>query len=154
MKNKPEKKFNELTNKIKSEKDNFELAKKLIENNLQMPLSFHIQNLNTNKITLSNNKLKNLLQSLREEDFPKDDIFIRNIDVIKIDLGNTEILNNLNFCLYKEDFINPKNNKLEKILFFASKFPLNLLGESEELYIDGTFKMPPKNYYQIINICG
>ena len=151
---KSEKKFSESTDKIKTEKENLELAKKLIKNNLQMPLSFHIQNLNTNKIIISNNKLKNLLQSLREENFPKDDIFIRNIDLIKIDLGDTDILKNLNFCLYKEDFINPKNNKLEKILFFGTKFQLNLLGESEELYIDGTFKMSPKNYYQILNVWG
>ena len=45
-----------------------------------MPLSFHIQNLNTNKITLSNIKLKNLLQLLRKEKNTKDDIFIRNIE--------------------------------------------------------------------------
>ena len=45
---KPEKKFCELTDKIKTEKENTELAKKLIKNNLQMPLSFHIHNLNTN----------------------------------------------------------------------------------------------------------
>ena len=40
-----------------------------------MPLSFHIQNLNINKIILSNNKLKNLLQSLREKNFQKDVIY-------------------------------------------------------------------------------
>ena len=117
---KSEKKFSESTDKIKTEKENLELAKKLIKNNLQMPLSFHIQNLNTNKIIISNNKLKNLLQSLREENFPKDDIFIRNIDLIKIDLGDTDILKNLNFCLYKEDFINPKIN-CKKYYFFVYK---------------------------------
>ena len=50
-----------------------------------MPLSFHIENLNTTKIILSNNKLKNLLQSLREGNIPKDNIFIRNIPLIEID---------------------------------------------------------------------
>ena len=31
---------------------------------------------------------------------------------------------------------------------------MKLLGECEELFIDGTFKMTPKNYYQILNIWG
>ena len=45
--------------------------------------------------------------------------FIRNINQIKIDFGHTEILKNLNFCLYKENFINLKNNKLEKNYIFC-----------------------------------
>ena len=111
-----------MTDKIKTEKENTELAKKLIKNNLQMPLSFHIHNLNTNKVTLSNIKIKNFLQLLREENFPKVDIFIINIELIKIDFGDSEILKNLNFCLYKEDFINKKNNKLEKYYFLLLNF--------------------------------
>ena len=31
---------------------------------------------------------------------------------------------------------------------------MNLFRESEELFIDGTFKMSPKNYYQILYIWG
>jgi len=31
---------------------------------------------------------------------------------------------------------------------------MKLLCECEELFIDGTFKTAPKNYYQILNIWG
>ena len=59
------------------------------------------------------------------------------------------------FCVYKGDFINfNKNNKLERFIIFSSQFQLNLFSEIDELYIDGTFKVCPKNWYQLINIFG
>lgn len=48
-------------NKIKTEKETLELAKKLIKQNLQNPLSFHIQNLETNHKKISNIKIKIIL---------------------------------------------------------------------------------------------
>ena len=52
------------------------------------------------------------------------------------------------------NFINLSSNKLVRIVLFTSIFQLKLLSECEELYIDGTFQMGPKNYYQILNIWG
>ena len=37
-------------NNIKTEKENKALAKKLIKNNLDLPLSIHVKNLDANKI--------------------------------------------------------------------------------------------------------
>lgn len=69
-------------NKIKTEKETLELAKKLIKQNLQNPLSFHIQNLETNHKKISNIKIKIILQNFLEEYFPKDDIFLDHIEYI------------------------------------------------------------------------
>ena len=130
------------------------MAKQLINKNIDLPLSFHIKSLECNKIYIPKIKLKNLLQNIREESFPKDDEFLDRIDFIKIDLGNTLELKNLNFCHVKESFINGQTKKLEKIVIFTTIFQLKLLSESEELFIDGTFKMSPENYCQILNIWG
>lgn len=95
-----------------------------------------------------------MLQQIREENFPKDDAFISNIELIKVDLGEEENLLNLAFCPLKENFINFKKNKKENIVFFTIKYQLNVLSECEGIFIDGTFKMAPKNYYQILNFWG
>ena len=117
---------------------------------MQQPLSLHIQNVGINKLNLSRIKIKNILQSLREEYFPKDDEFLDHIDLIKIDLSDSDDhLKNLIFCPGKESFINPKTNKSENIVFFTTLFQLKLISECKELFIDGTFKMAPKKYYQI-----
>ena len=117
-------KLTENTDAFKTEKENIEIAKKLIKNNLQMPLSFHIQNFNANKIKISHNKIKNMLQKIREENFPRDDVFLSNIELINIDLGEDENLINLAFCPLKENFINIKKNKKENIVFFHHKISI------------------------------
>ena len=94
------------------------------------------------------------MQNFREDYFPKDDIFLEHIESIRVDLGESNETKNLYFCPAKESFINYKTNKLEKIVYFTSIFQIKLLPESEEIFIDGTFKMAPKNYYQILNIWG
>ena len=63
-------------------------------------------------------------------------------------------MKNLNFCMGKENFINLKSKKLERIIYFSSIFQLKLFEECNEIFIDGTFKMAPKNYYQILNFLG
>ena len=83
--------------RIKIERENYDLAKMLISNNLTLPLSFHIQNLDVNKILLQRTKIKNILQQLREEKFPKDDQFLEHIEFIKIDLGEIEEMKNFFF---------------------------------------------------------
>ena len=35
-----------------------------------------------------------------------------------------------------------------------SEFQLNFFTQIEELFIDGTFKIAPKNWYQVLNIFG
>ena len=127
--------------KIKTENKMIEMAKMLIKQNIQNPLSFHIQNLETNNIKISKIKIKNLLQNFREDIFPRDDIFLEHIESIRIDLGESEEAKNLYFCPGKENFINYKTNKIEKNVYFISIFQIKLLSEAEEIFIDGTFKI-------------
>jgi hypothetical protein len=95
------------------------------------------------------------LYSIREETFPKDEAFLNYINQITIKLNDKNINNEEAFCIYKGDFINfHKNNKLERDIIFSSQLQLNLFKEINELYIDGTFKVSPKNWFQLLNIFG
>ena len=60
------------------------LAKSLIIQNLEKDLSFHINNLRNNNIYLKKNSVEWLLQKLREEKYPSDEIFLKDISKIKI----------------------------------------------------------------------
>ena len=58
-------------------------------------------------------------------------------------------------CYKYTNIINiKKNNKTEKYIIFSSKFQMNLLKKESQIFIDGTFKISPIGYYQIINIAG
>ena len=87
--------------------------------------------------------------------FSEKDIFLMNINSIKIKLSDNPEISEENFCIAKEVFINfNKNNRLEKYIMFSSPFQLNLYTEIDELFIDGTFKVAPKSWYQLLNIYG
>ena len=148
------KKVTENIDNIKTEKDKNELADKLIKFNLDEPLLFHVKNLANNNINLSRIKIKNKLQLFREEVYPKDDEYLDNIDSIKINLGDDEDLQNLNFCHYKIQFYNPKIKKIDRLVIFTTIFQLKILAEAKELFVDGTFKVAPQKYYQLLNVWG
>ena len=57
-------------------RDIIQLSKALIYNNIEKPLSFHISNLRQNDIDLTVNQIKWQLQKIREDTFPKEDIFL------------------------------------------------------------------------------
>ena len=104
---------------------------------------------------MTNNQIKWILQKLREERYPSDDKYLQNISNIKITFDNSANLQNLPFCYKLVNLINQKkNNTFEKYLIFTSKFQINLVTKCEQIFIDGTFKISPVGYYQIINICG
>ena len=44
------------------------------------------------------------------------------------------------------------NNKLENFIIFSTPFHIKLFSEAQQIFIDGTFKSCPHNYYQILNI--
>lgn len=62
--------YEESLNNIKTEKEQKELAKKLIKNN-HLPLTFHVKNLDSNKIKISHIKIKNMLQNFKKRIFQK-----------------------------------------------------------------------------------
>lgn len=47
-----------------------------------------------------------------------------------------------------------KNNNLDKYIIFTTRLQINLISKCTQIFIDGTFKTCPKNFYQIINIGG
>ena len=131
------------------------MAKGLIKINLKEPLNFHIENLKNNKINIKKSRIRNILYTLREESFPKEEEFLKAINNIKIKLSNNELITEENYCIAKGEIINFKNNnKLEKYVIFSSDFQLNLFIEINELFIDATFKICPPNWYQLLNIFG
>ena len=77
----------------RTENENISLAEKLIKTNLNEPLDFHIQNFRLNKINWKKDKIKNFLYTIRESTYPKEEIFLMNINKITIKLSsdkNTE----------------------------------------------------------------
>ena len=64
------------------------LAINLIKQNITEPLEFHIKNFNNNNINYFYNKIKNLLQKIREANLPNNDEILFDISKIKINLNN------------------------------------------------------------------
>ena len=108
-----------------------------------------------NNIYLKKNSIKWLLQKLREEKYPSDEIFLKDISKITLTFENSSNMIDIPLCYKYNNLINlEKNNKLEKYIIFTSKFKVKLIQKCTQIYIDGTFKSCPKNYYQIVNIGG
>lgn len=98
-----------------------------------------------------------MLQELRELKYEPDYEFLLNISSIDISFSKTDaLLQNLPFCYTYQKFINKKKNKYveERFILFTTLFQLKELRNVEHIYMDGTFKYCPKNFYQIYNIIG
>lgn len=141
------------SNNIHTPEEEYKIALSLIKFNINQGLSFHLTNFKTNNINWRKGKIRALLYKLREEFFPKEEEFLRDIGNIKIKLSDSNEIGEEPFCLAKGEFINyNKKNIVEKYIIFGSLFQLNLFKEIDELFIDGTFKVAPKNWYQLLNI--
>lgn len=145
----------ETSDDVETEQDKNKLAIQLINFNIYQSLEFHVNNFKNNQINWKKNKIRRLLYAIRESTYPKDEIFLNSINLITIKLSDNIESKNEAFCLTKSEFINfKKKNKLEKYIIFGSEFQLNFYNEVQELFIDETFKICPKNYYQLVNIFG
>ena len=67
---------------------------------------------------------------------------------------SNDIKDKQSFCIIKSQFVNFKKNKTEKFVIFSLVFQLNMFSEINELFFDGTFKICPKNFYQLVNVFG
>ena len=56
--------------------------------------------------------------------------------------------------MLKITHINAQTKKNRKISYILYNIPFKIISESSEIFIDGSFKMCPKKYYQILNIWG
>ena len=147
----------EAINNIKTETKSIDLAIKLINNQIDMPLSWHIENLKKNNLIFTKAQIKNFLQEQREINYESDKEFLSNIANITISFSEKEIyLQDLPFCFTYQKHIKKIKQKLieEKFIVFTTDFQLKKMKNIDHLYMDGTFKYCPKNFYQIFNILG
>lgn len=141
--------------KVRTQKEELNLAKTLIKANIDKAPSFHINNLHNNNINWSNNKIRNLVYRVQEEEYPSNKIFINYVQYAKVNLGEINTESNSYFICPKQIiFYNNKTKKHEHILYFTTPFQLNLLKETKMILVDGTFRSCPSNFYQILNIVG
>ena len=140
---------NNSQNFINKKKD---LIQSLIYTNIEKPLSFHCINLQTNNIYLKKNQIKWILQKIRENKFPSDIKYLNDISKIRITYDKEINLTNLPFCYKNVNILNKeKNNKLEKYSIFTSIFQIKLITKCKQIFIDGTFKISPVGYYQVLD---
>lgn len=140
---------------VKNKDNDLQLAEDLIKNNLEKTIEWHIINLKNNNIILKTNQIKYILQKNRDFYYPKDDIYLLDISKIKINIleGNNN-MKEMNYCLTKQYITNKKKNRQEYYILFSTLIQLNQFKECDIIYMDGTFKCSPKNFYQLYNILG
>ena len=133
--------------------ENNNFLKEIITNNITKPLSFHLNNIRRFNLNYSKNQIKWLLQKIRAHYFISDEIFLNNPFSFLINL-NTNIANsdNIPLCILDNKFFNFRTNKIERFLFLSTNFQINKLGNSKQIFIDGTFKSCPANFFQILII--
>ena len=107
-----------------------------------------------NNIYIPVNTIKYNLQKFRELEFPNDSLFLLNLKNITINLDeNISEFKNIPFCFQKENFLNPQKKFREKsYILFTTLWQLKLIEKSKQIFIDATFKISPKGYYQLLNI--
>lgn len=108
-----------------------EKANKIILKNPLKPLAKLQNELHDENIFLSDDKVYRLIIKIRNSLYPKDDEALALIDNITITYDDKlPKSKNLPFCLVNNKFINPIKN----------------------IFIDATFKVSPKNFFQLLNI--
>ena len=133
---------------------NDHILKKIIEINIFKPFYFHKSNLQKYNINLTDNQLKYNLEIIKNNNYVKNEIYNNNIFNYRVNLTdnikNIEVL----FCMSKIEYFNFKKNLVEKAIIYSTNFQLNLLSNSKTIYLDGTFKVAPKNFLQLVTIHG
>ena len=103
----------------KNEMNNF--AIKLIKNNITEPLEFHLKNLEINGVNYTYNKIKNLLQMIRESNLPNNEEILYDISKIKINYDDNQKLNDgVPFCFSKGEFIKDIKTELKNLLYLQA----------------------------------
>ena len=117
-------------------------------------LFFIIISLNRTLFT-GRKKIRNLLYKLREDIYPSYIEYIKILSIEKINLGRANSDNNIFYIFPHQIILNGfKNNKTDLIIFLTRPFQLKMLKEIDILFVDGTFRSYPKNFYQVLNIIG
>ena len=69
--------------KARTENENINLAIYLIKNNIKEDLDFHFTNFYKNKIFWKKSKISKYKFNIREQKFPKDELFLNSFDTIR-----------------------------------------------------------------------
>ena len=94
-----------------------------------------------------------VVANIQDEKFPNNNIYIKDISKITIFFDKEATLKDLPFCYRYVNFINfNKNNTMETYVIFTSSLQLNLMKKATQIFIDGTFRINPKGFYQVLNI--
>ena len=105
---------NEILDKKELQLEKEILIKSLIINNIQKPLKFHINNFKSNNINLTKNQVKWNLQKIREQNFPNNNEYLKNISNITITFESSDNLENIPLCHKMVNLINPEK-KIKRI---------------------------------------
>jgi hypothetical protein len=148
--------ISEIPEKCDTEKQIIKNAKDIILANPLAPLSYQKTKLNNVNIYLDDSKINHLINKVRNSIYPKNEEYLNNINNIRITFDEKVINSkNLPFCPINNKFVNiSKNNRVEEYIIITSKFHLNFLAKVSYIFVDATFKIAPKNFYQVLNMLG
>ena len=136
-----------------TEEEMIEKANKIIIKNSLKPIAKLQNELHDENIFLSDDKVYRLIIKIRNSLYPKDDEALALIDNITITYDDKlPKSKNLPFCLVNNKFINPIKNRVEHYIIFSSKYNMTFLSKASYIFIDATFKVSPKNFFQLLNI--
>ena len=91
---------------------------------------------------------------MREEKYLVDSKFINELNKQTIFFGDIENDNNKFYLIPKQLILTGNKNKPDHIIFITTIFQLKILSECNYIFIDGTFRSCPNQYYQLLNIIG
>ena len=144
----------EIPDKCSTEEDLLNNAKIIIKQNPLESLGYQKIKLEGNNIYISEDKIKRLLYQIRNELYIKDEELLKFINHITITFDKTiENSRNIPFVPVYDKFINVnKGNRQESFIIVTSYFNLKSFTNASNIFIDATFKVAPKDFYQILNI--
>ena len=140
--------------KCSSEEDLINKAIDIIKLNPLEALTYQKAKLESEKIFLNDEKIKRLMYQIRNDLYIKDEEILKYINHITITF-DSKVTNakNIPFVPVYNKFINTsKGNRQESFIIVTSYFNLNFFSKASHIFFDATFKVAPKNFYQILNI--
>ena len=143
---------NNNVNHASNNSQSIENIKRLLYLHIWNPISFHINLLNENGIILSRHQVKYQLETLRNHQFMSNEQYNKN--PFRFTDRLTENLNdpNIPFCLAHTKFFDINSKATETISIYSTSFQLNILSKSKQWFLDGTFRVAPAGYYQVLII--
>ena len=144
----------ESINNCDTEEEIIKKAKSIIRLNPLKSLTYQQDKLHENYIFLEDVKTNQIIRNIRNMIYPIDAEYLNTINSITITFDEkVSKAANVPFCPMHTTFINPtKSNRKEEIILLTTQFHLKFFAKASYIFIDATFKISPKNFYQVLNI--